>query len=483
VKLRPSPEQLKTAAKRLQHELERIQRGLEKIRLKVQPRVDRWLADWKESPDVQDQDFTSDADFHIISQEPLRAKVLLKSIVVVVVLFIGWTAVVRVEEITKGEGKVIPSSQLQVLQSLDGGIVEEINVKEGDTVNVGDVILRIDSTRFESSVRENRSQYLALTIKAARLRALAEGKPFVPPPDIQDEDPKTVAEEVQLYETAKMNMEASVSIARQQLVQRQQELSELRSKREQAGQAYELTARELAVTKPLINSGAVSEVELLRLERDTSRFRGERDMASAQILRSQSTIAEASRKIEEVELAARNEIRKDLSDTMAKLNGFTEGGVGLADKVKHATIRSPVNGLIKRLLINTVGGVVQPGKDLVEIVPLDDALILEAKMAPKDIAFLRPGQPAIVKFTAYDFSTYGGLEAKLESIGVDSITDEKGNTFFLVKVRTLKSSLGPNLPIIPGMVAEVDVITGKKSILSYLMKPVLKAKQAALTER
>ena len=206
-------------------------------------------------------------------------------------------------------------------------------------------------------------------------------------------------------------------------------------------------------------------------------------MASAQILRSQSTIAEASRKIEEVELAARNEIRKDLSDTMAKLNGFTEGGLGLADKVKHATIRSPVNGLIKRLLINTVGGVVQPGKDLVEIVPLDDALILEAKMAPKDIAFLRPGQPAIVKFTAYDFSTYGGLEAKLESIGVDSITDEKGNTFFLVKVRTLKSSLGPNLPIIPGMVAEVDVITGKKSILSYLMKPVLKAKQAALTER
>jgi adhesin transport system membrane fusion protein len=266
-------------------------------------------------------------------------------------------------------------------------------------------------------------------------------------------------------------------------MQRQQELAEMRAKREQASQAYELTARELAVTKPLINSGAVSEVELLRLERDTSRFRGERDMAAAQILRSQAAMSEASRKIEEVELNARNEVRKELADTMAKLNAFTEGGVALADKVKHASVRSPVKGTVKRLFVNTVGGVVQPGRDLVEVVPLEDALILEAKVAPKDIAFLSPGQPAMVKFTAYDFSTYGGLEARLENIGADSITDERGNTFFLVKVRTLKSSLGTGLPIIPGMVAEVDIITGQKSILSYLLKPVLKAKQNALTER
>jgi adhesin transport system membrane fusion protein len=227
----------------------------------------------------------------------------------------------------------------------------------------------------------------------------------------------------------------------------------------------------------------VSEVELLRLERDTSRFRGERDMASAQILRSQAAMSEASRKIEEVELNARNEVRKDLGDTMAKLNAFTEGSVGLADKVKHASVRSPVKGTVKRLLVNTVGGVVQPGRDLVEVVPLDDALILEAKVAPKDIAFLRPGQSAVVKFTAYDFSTYGGLEAKLEHIGADSITDEKGNTFFLVNVRTVKSQLGANLPIIPGMIAEVDIITGQKSILAYLLKPVLRAKHGALTER
>ena len=460
-----------------------ISRRLEAIRLRVQPRVDKWLADWKEDPDAPEPNFVQDADYFMIHQEPLRARILVKTILISIALFIMWAAVALVDEITKGEGKVIPSSQLQILQSLDGGIVAEINVNEGQVVDAKQVLLRVDSTRFESSVRENRSQYLALTTKVARLRALSEGTAFVPPPEVLAEDPKTVQDEQRLYETAKSNVEAQVAIGRQQLAQRQEELLEMRAKREQASQAYELTKKELDVTKPLISSGAVSEVELLRLERDTGRFRGERDIAASQILRTQSAVAEASRKVEEIQLNARNEIRKDLGDSMARLNAFTEGGIGLADKVKHAAIRSPVKGTVKRLFVNTVGGVVQPGRDLVEIVPLDDALILETKIAPKDIAFLRPGQPVMVKFTAYDFSVYGGLEAKLEHIGADSITDEKGNTFFVVKVRTVKSSLGANLPIIPGMVAEVDIITGQKSILAYLLKPVLKAKQAAFTER
>ena len=470
-------------AQRLLGVVGRVQGWLEAIRVRVQPRVDRWLADWKENPETGEEDFVKDADYFMIHQEPLRARILVKTILIALALFIMWTAVALVDEITKAEGKVIPSSQIQILQSMDGGIVVEINVKEGQVVDAGQVLLRVDPTRFESSVRENRSQYLALTAKVARLRALSEGLPFVPPPEVLIEDPKTVQDEQRLYETARSNVEAQISIAREQLVQRQQELLEMRVKREQASQAYELTAKELTLTKPLINSGAVSEVELLRLERDTARFRGERDMAAAQISRSQAAMAEASRKIEETELNARNEVRKDLGDTMARLNAFTQGGVALADKVKHAAVRSPVKGTVKRLLVNTVGGVVQPGRDLVEVVPLDDALILETKVAPKDIAFLRPGQAAVVKFTAYDFSTYGGLEAKLEHIGADSITDEKGNTFFLVKVRTNKSSLGANLPIIPGMVAEVDIITGQKSILAYLLKPVLRAKQGALTER
>jgi adhesin transport system membrane fusion protein len=278
-------------------------------------------------------------------------------------------------------------------------------------------------------------------------------------------------------------MEAQLSIARQQLNQRQQELNEVRSRREQAGRSFDLVQQELTVTEPLLASGAVSEVDLLRLRRDVSRLRGERDQASSQILRIQSAINEANGKIQEVELTFRNQLRNELSDTMNKLGSLSEGSRALEDRVKHAEIRSPVRGTVKRLLVSTVGGVVQPGKEVVEIVPLDDALILEAKITPKDIAFLRPGQDAVVKFTAYDFAIYGGLDAVVEQISADSVTDDKGNAFYIVRVRTLKSSLGENLPIIPGMVAEVDILTGKKTVLSYLIKPVIRAKANALTER
>jgi adhesin transport system membrane fusion protein len=461
----------------------KVRDWLEAIRLKVQPHVDRWLQAWQAEKERPEPDFVADADLYMIQQEPLRARVLLKSGIVVLSIFIIWAAVAQIDEITRGEGKVIPSRQLQVLQSLDGGIVAEIAVQEGQIVEAGQTLLKVDPTRFVSSVRESRAQLYALQAKAARLRALAEGKPFEPPAEALKDDPKTVEEERRLYESRASELEGQIAISRQQLAQKQQELNEASSKRAQAAQAHDLTAKELAVTKPLLSSGAISEVELLRLERDVSRFRGERDMAAAQIARSQAAIAEATRKVQEVELNFRNEARKELAETLGKLNALSEGNVGLADKVKHSDIRSPVRGTVKRLLVNTVGGVVQPGKDVVEVVPLEDNLLLEAKVMPKDIAFLRPGQKAIVKFTAYDFSIYGGLDGTLEHIGADSITDERGNTFYTVRVRTAKSRLGDNLPVIPGMVAEVDIVTGQKSILAYLLKPVLKAKQAAFTER
>jgi adhesin transport system membrane fusion protein len=303
------------------------------------------------------------------------------------------------------------------------------------------------------------------------------------PPEVLKEDPKTAEEERRLYESRRIELQTTQSIARQQLSQRQQELVEARARHEQAARAHELSSKELSVTKPLIASGAVSEVELLRLERDVGRFRGERDMASAQISRIQAAISEANHKIEEVTLAFRNESGKELAETMAKLNSLSEGSVGLADKVDRAVLRSPVRGTVKRLLINTVGGVVQPGKDVVEVVPLEDNLLLEARVQPRDIAFLRPGQKAVVKFTAYDFAIYGGLEGKLEHIGADTVIDEKGNAFYTVRVRTNQPTLGNNLPVIPGMVAEVDIITGEKSILMYLLKPVLRAKARAFTER
>ena len=457
---------------------------LERIRQRLQPYTDAWLERMSGADKAQElQGFEADSDYAILQQEPLRARILLKSVGIALAIAIMWAAVNRLDEVTRGEGKVIPSRQLQVLQSLDGGVVEEILVKEGDVVDAEQVLLRIDPTRFASSVRESRVQYSALVAKAARLKALTEGTPFKVPDEIAKEDPKTVEEERRLYESRRNELETQSSIARQQLAQRQQELVEVRARHEQASKSYDISARELAVTKPLIASGAVSEVELLRLERDVARFRGERDMASAQISRIQASISEANHKLEEVGLAFRNESGKELGETMARLNALAEGSVGLSDKVTRSVLRSPVKGTVKRVLVNTVGGVVQPGKDVIEIVPLEDNLLLEARVQPRDIAFLRPGQKVVVKFTAYDFSIYGGLDGKLEHIGADSVVDEKGNAYYTVRVRTNKPTLGNNLPVIPGMIVEVDIITGEKSVLTYLLKPVLRAKARALSER
>jgi adhesin transport system membrane fusion protein len=323
-----------------------------------------------------------------------------------------------------------------------------------------------------------------LLAKAARLRALAEGSRFVPPPEVVKESPEIVEQERALFDSRRSELDAMIGVARQQITQRTQELVSVRAKREQAAQSFSLTARELELTRPLTKSGAVSDVELLRLERDVERYRGERDSASSDIPRIESAIAEANRKMQEIDLTFRNTARSELSETNAKINALSEGSTALEDRVKQTEIRSPVNGTVKQLKVNTVGGVVQPGKDVIEVVPSDDVLVLEARVLPRDIAFLRPGQKALVKFTAYDFATYGGLEATLEQISADTVVDEKGNAFFVVKVRTLSNSIGvQRLPIIPGMVAEVDILTGKKSVLSYLLKPILRAQARALTER
>jgi membrane fusion protein, adhesin transport system len=431
-----------------------------------------------------DADYLADAEWAMSEQKLRGSRVAVWSTFIAVIVLLVWASFAQLDEVTRGEGKVIPSRQVQVMQSLDGGIVSEILVKEGQQVKTGQLLLKVDPTRFVSSLRENRAQYIALLAKAARLTAVANGKPFIPPPELIKEAPDLVEQERSAYENKRMELDATVGVATQQLSQRRNELTELIAKREQAAQSYSLTARELEVTRPLAKTGAVSEVELLRLERDVARYRGERDASSAQIPRIQGAISKAQHKIEEVELTMRNQARSELSDTNAKLSALSAGSEGLADRVKQAEIRAPMNGTVKQLFANTVGGVVQPGKEIIEIVPSDDALMLEARIQPKDIGFLRPGQPALVKFTAYDFSIYGGLEATLEQIGADTITDEKGNAFYIVRVRTKRSTIGDAaMPIIPGMVAEVDILTGKKSLLSYMMKPVLRAKATALTER
>jgi adhesin transport system membrane fusion protein len=433
--------------------------------------------------DAEQAGWVGEADWVLLQQDPLRARLLLRVVGVTLVVLLVWAAFAKVDEVTRGEARVVPTSQVQVVQSVDGGIVEELLVKEGQVVEAGQLLMRVDPTRFVSNLQESRVSQASLRVRQLRLEALTRGTAFNPPADLIKEAPEAVAQEARLYESRRAEISAQISISQNQLAQRQQELNEVKARKEQADRTLELMTQELNATKPMLASGAVSPVEILRLEREIARMKGDREQATAQISRVQSSIQEASRKIEEVTLTSRNQMSGELSETMGKLAAMSESGKTLADKVLKADVKSPMRGIVKRLLVNTLGAVVQPGKELVEVVPLDDALILEVQIAPKDIGFLRPDQLATVKFTAYDYSIYGGLTADVINIGADSVVDEKGNAFYHVRVRTHKPSLGPGLPIIPGMVAQVDILTGKKTVLSYLLKPVLRARANALTER
>jgi len=466
---------------------------LEAIRRSIAPATDAVL-DRITGPRVTPQaaaaagmrSFEQDADAVMSTVGTQRAQKLVRSALLVVVLLIVWASLAKVDEVTKGEAKVIPSKQLQVIQSLDGGVVSEILVKEGQVVEAGQLLLKIDETRATSGVRESAAQVFSLRVKLARLKALSGGTAFSPPVprDGDLEEARIVEEERQLYDSRRNELSALVGISEQQLAQRRQEQAEARARRDSAARSMELAQQELNKTRPLLATGAVSEVDVLRLDREVSRARGEMEQASAQIARTGAGMAEAGRKIQETDLAFRNEARKELSDVLGKLNAMNEGAVALADKVDKSQVKSPVRGRVQRLLANTVGGVVTPGKDILEIVPLDDALVLEAKVQPRDIAFIHPGQAATVKFTAYDFGIYGGLDAIVENISPDTVTDERGqNTFYVVRVRTKQANFSDKMPIIPGMTAEVDVLTGKKTVMAYLLKPVLKAHSHALRER
>lgn len=420
----------------------------------------------------------------LISQRRTRgARTIVWTAALVVAALLTWASLAQVDEVTRGEAKVISSRQLQLVQSVDGGVVTEILVREGQVVEADQVLLKIDETRANAGARENAAQGFALEARLARLRAVAEGGSFVPPKAEGLEEGRIVEEERRLFEQRRAELNNLLQINQQQLAQRQQELSEMRARKVAADRGLELSGQELARTKPLLGSGAVSEVDIIKLERDVSRSRGESDQTGAQILRVQASISEAQRKLQETEYTFRNDARKELADAMGRLNALNQSAVALNDKVDKSQIKSPVRGRVQRLLANTVGGVVQPGKDIVEIVPLDDKLVLEAKVNPRDIAFIHPGQAANVKFTAYDASIYGGLAATVENISPDTVVDDKGNAFYLVRVQTAQAKLGQAMPIIPGMTAEVDVLTGKKSVMTYLLKPVLKIHQNALSER
>ncbi|MDG9780213.1 HlyD family type I secretion periplasmic adaptor subunit [Metapseudomonas otitidis] len=402
-------------------------------------------------------------------------------------LFLGlWAHFAEIDEVTRGEGKAIPSSKLQKISNLEGGIISELFVHEGQVVEAGDPLLRLDATRFQSNVGETEADRVAMALRVERLSAEVEGRELVIPDELRQKAPGQAESEEALFRSRQQQLRDEVAGLEQQLVQKQQEQREFVSKQGQYRNSLQLLRQEIAISEPLVAEGAISKVEVLRLKRSEVEVRGQLEATNLAIPRAESAIKEVEQKVAETRSRFRSEALTQLNEARTDLNKAEATGKALEDRVNRTLVTSPVRGIVKQLLVNTIGGVIQPGSDLVEIVPLDDTLLVEARIRPQDIAFLHPGQKAMVKFTAYDYTIYGGLQADLEQIGADTITDEDGNSFYLIKLRTRKSHLGSDekpLLIIPGMVASVDIMTGKKSILSYLLKPIIRARAEALRER
>ena len=298
---------------------------------------------------------------------------------------------------------------------------------------------------------------------------------------------KSVMFEKSLFDTNRARLNEQVGIFKEQVKQRENELIELQNKISQTKSSYELMLKEKQITEPLFKKGLVSEVEFLQLKRNLNSLKGDLDAASLSVPRVKSTIKEAENKISEAKLAFQNNAKKELNEVSAEIARISENQISLSDRVERTVVRSPVDGIVSKLMVNTVSGVIKPGMDIAEIVPIEDKLIAEVKVRPADVAFLRPGLKAVVKLTAYDFSIYGGLEGEVTQISADTETNEKtGESYYFVRIQTDKNYLGSEerpLRIKVGMVASADIITGKKTVLDYLLKPILKAKQNALRER
>lgn len=436
--------------------------------------------------DAQDLRFMSSLSEAVLQKTPRKTRYVLWLTLLAISWALLWASRAQIDEITRGEGKVIPFHQLQKVQNLEGGIVSEILVQEGDVVKEGQILLKINNTTSKSSYEEGKLRLNELQAKFFRLKAESDGINFRYNKDDFPELKNQISYEESLFKTNKEQLKKSLEVLKEQKNQKENELGELEAKINQQKEAVNLMQKEITITEPLVKKGLVSEVEFLKLSREFNALNGELESSKLAIPRIKSQIKEFDTKSDEVTLEYKNRAKKELNEVVAEISRINETNEALSDRVKRTFVRSPVNGTVQQILVNTIGGVIQPGMDLIEIVPTQDNLLVEAQVKPSDIAFLRPQLDAMVKFSAYDFSVHGGLKGKLTHISADTITNDKGESYYLVRIKTNQNHLGTEmkpLPIMVGMTASVDIITGKKTVLDYLLKPILKAKQSALTER
>lgn len=425
--------------------------------------------------------------FDADDQLPLSKHLLLVSVFAFFALFVIWANVAKLDEVTRGDGKIIPSSEVQALQSLDPGIVEEFMVKEGDFVEKGQVLVRLRDIEAASDLGANRVRYLGLLASITRLQAEAEGKETVEFPDeVVKESPKSVTEELNSFRANKLQLAGQINVLQKQLTQREQELDELNSRIGDLKGVIHLQRKEMNMIRPLVEKGSAPKLELLQLQRGMKEKQSELNGLKSSLPRAKSAIEEATARMEEISQTAKTEAQTELSAKLNEMNEIRERLSGLEERKVRKEMKSPVSGTIQELTVNTVGGVVRAGEDLIKIVPKDDQLIVEARVKPSDRAFIYPGQPAVIKITAYDFSIYGGLKGELLDISADTVEDDQGEFFYRVRLRTYETELkrkGEVLPIIPGMITSVDILTGQKTVMQYLLKPFTKTLENSMNER
>lgn len=435
----------------------------------------------------QDIAYMSSLSQAALEKPTVKSQMVVWVILLVFIWLIVWANYAELDKIVRGEGKVVPSSQIQIIQNLEGGIVEELFIHSGDKVKKGQILIKLDNTQFASSYGESELKEAELTAKAQRLAAEAFNKPFivskVPSTDLEIQ--KLYDREFYLYEARQKQVETTDNILVEQIEQKKLELQDAYSQQKQLTRSLNLLKKEVSFMKPLVKQGIASQVDLLKLEREENDALSKLKGVEFSIPRLKSAISEARSKREDAKETFANDAHEQMNQVLAEKEQLIKSKAALQDRVDRTDIKSPVNGTVKQMFVNTIGGVVQPGSDIVEIVPEDDSLVLETKILPADIGFIYEGLKAKIKFTAYDFAIYGGLDGTVTRISADTITDEEGNSFYIARIKTDRNHLGTKkepLFLLPGMTASVDIIVGKHTVLDYILKPIIKAKDTALRE-
>lgn len=430
----------------------------------------------------------ADHYFNTDDELPLSKHVLLFTIAAFFFVFIVWANFATIDELTRGEGRVVPSFEVQKIQSLEGGIIDEFLVHEGDSVTKDQPLIRMRDIQAASDLGVNRKKYLALEAKVTRLKAIADGQTDPPPfPDeVMKGAPESVHEELDAWRAAMQNRHSQLDVLEAQLKQKQSDVQQLNARIADLRGSVGVTAEQKNMVAPLVARGSAGKLELLQIERELKDKQTELNGAQSALPSAQSAVKEVEARIKELDSSIRAQAQSDLAQATADMNAIKETLSALQDRKMRTEIKSPVNGVVQSIKNTTIGGVVQPGAEVIEVVPNDAPLLVEARVRPSDIAFLHPGQAATVKITAYDYSIYGGLKGDVYDISADTITDEKGQTFYRVRVKTKQTYLmhkGQRLNIIPGMVARVDILTGKRTVMEYLLKPFIKTIDDAMRER